>query len=375
LATATAISAIAGEVKILGGEAAAGSEAVGSFFAPILAVAGVGQKAIKALISGFKQTFAGGIARIAGQAGATGNVENALIAPIKAKIKATSTLTSAEKILAGYEKNWQASSLASQKAITAQQQKQLDLQRAKLSLQLAGQTTDMQNIEIQAALQRGQTEQITNVLLLQRAIIDGNADQANILAQEVLKANGLVMDVNGNISSLANAKDPFADWPKATAAALAEIAKIQAALDALRAQQNLVNLMNSYGPTQQYPAGFDVTTGKPITTASGAAADAAIAAADAAALDALYGDGSSSTDTSSSGVNLPPTAVGTASSINSANPYSSPTYAAANPINVTVMLNGQAVGNAITNAQVDQSASGINPTFQRSGYGSGALPW
>jgi hypothetical protein len=243
----------------------------------------------------------------------------------------------------------------------------LALERDSLSLKLAGQTTDMQNIEIQAALQRGQTEQITNVLLLQRAILDGNADQANILAQEVLKANGLVMDVNGNISSLASAKDPFADWPDATKAALAEIAKIQAALDALRAQQNLVNLMNSYGPTAQYPAGFDVTTGKPITTASGAAADAAIAAADAAALDALYGDGSSSTDTSSSGVNLPPTAVGTASSINSANPYSSPSYAAANPIAVSVYLNGQVVGNAITDAQVNQSASGIPNTFTRSG--------
>jgi hypothetical protein len=45
------------------------------------------------------------------------------------------------------------------------------------------------------------------------------------------------------------------------------------------------------------------------------------------------------------------------------------------PVAVTVVLNGQTVGNAITSAQVDSSASGIPSSFQRSGFGSGALPW
>jgi len=106
--------------------------------------------------------------------------------------------------------------------------------RAALSLSLAGSTADMQNIEIQAALQRGQTEQVNNVLLLQRALLNGNADQASILAQEVLTANGLVMDVNGNISALATAKDPFKDWPTASAAAMAQLKAIQDALAALK---------------------------------------------------------------------------------------------------------------------------------------------
>jgi len=110
----------------------------------------------------------------------------------------------------------------------------LALQRSQLSLALAGSTADMQNIEIQAALQRGQTEQVNNVLLLQRALLNGNADQASILAQEVLKANGLVMDVNGNISALATAKDPFKDWPTASAAAMAQLKAIQDALAALK---------------------------------------------------------------------------------------------------------------------------------------------
>ena len=98
--------------------------------------------------------------------------------------------------------------------------------RAALSLSLAGSTADMQNIEIQAALQRGQTEQVNNVLLLQRALITGNADEANILAQKVLTANGLVMDVNGNITALAGAKDPFKDWPTAAQSAIDQLKKV-----------------------------------------------------------------------------------------------------------------------------------------------------
>jgi len=110
----------------------------------------------------------------------------------------------------------------------------LALERASLSLKLSGSVADMQNIEIQAALQRGQSAEVNNVLLLQRALLNGNADQATILSQEVLKANGLVMNVDGVISSLKNAKDPFAGWPTASAAAMAQINAIQAALDALR---------------------------------------------------------------------------------------------------------------------------------------------
>ena len=127
--------------------------------------------------------------------------------------------------------------------------------------------------------------------------------------------------------------------------------------------------MNSYGPTAQYPAGFDVSTGKPITTAAGAAADAALAAQDAAALDALYGslDTGSGVSASDLGSNFSG-AMSTANQLGSNSPTAS-------GMSINVWLNGQAVGNAITSAQVDQSATGIPNSFQRSGYGSGALPW
>ena len=72
------------------------------------------------------------------------------------------------------------------------------------------------------------------------------------------------------------------------------------------------------------------------------------------------------------------------SSVFNPNPYAVPGYmpatsTAAPTVQVQVTLDGQVVGgavaNTITNTQVDNSASGVNPYFQRSGYGSGALAW
>ena len=137
----------------------------------------------------------------------------------------------------------------------------LALERSSLSLKLAGSTADMQNIEIQAALQRGQTAEVNNVLLLQRAILNGNADQANILAQEVLKANGLVMDVNGNITSLAKAKDPFADWPAASAEAMRQLLAIQAELAKIQSKTITVTVNTVYTSS-----GTTISTAAPTGT-------------------------------------------------------------------------------------------------------------
>lgn len=246
--------------------------------------------------------------------------------------------------------------LAAQKGITDQKKKQLELERAQLSLKLAGNTTDMQNIEIQAALQRGQTEQVTNVLLLQRAIITGNADQANILSQEVLKANGLVMDVNGNISSLAGAKDPFKDWPAATSAAMASLKAIQDAIASIKDKTITitVNTVTTGGATadvfvplnpsnpdpgavlNKHPELFVTPTPIPSTVTSTATG--------------MFPDRNFGTSTSQDDIR---------------NGGGSST-----PVAVTVVLNGQAVGDAITSAQVNQSASGIPNSFQRNYAGA-----
>jgi len=146
----------------------------------------------------------------------------------KAK-KDKSTMTAAEiaklaKLQSDAAKN-QLKIINDQKKAT---QDKLKAERDSLNLKLAGQTVDMQNIEIQAALQRGQTKSVTDVLLLQRAIINGNADQAEVLSQAILKANGLVMDVKGNITSIGDATNPFKDWPTLSQTALNSV-KLQLA--------------------------------------------------------------------------------------------------------------------------------------------------
>ena len=146
------------------------------------------------------------------------------------KLSDAQKLAKSEADLQKLLKSWSAGNLTDAKALTAQAQAKLKAERDTLNLKLAGSTTDMQNIEIQAALQKGQTQQVTDVLLLQRAILNQNADQAEILAQNVLKANGLVMDVSGNISAIGKASNPFADWPTLAQTALDQIKLMLAGL-------------------------------------------------------------------------------------------------------------------------------------------------
>jgi hypothetical protein len=160
-------------------------------------------------------------------------------------ISGTNAAIAGAKKLAAAQATSNAANLAAANKIAAAAKATLQAQRDALNLKLAGNTTDMQNIEIQAALQRGQTQQVNDVLLLQRAILDGNGAQAEILAQKVLVANGLVMDVNGNISSLAGAKDPFADWPPETNSALAQVSAIQLALANLVAKPYVVTIQQN----------------------------------------------------------------------------------------------------------------------------------
>jgi hypothetical protein len=265
--------------------------------------------------------------------------------------------------------------LDAQKKITDQKNKQMALDRAALSLKLAGSVADLQNIEIQAALQRGQSADVVNVLLLQRALLNNNADQANILAQEVLKANGLVMDVNGNIYKIGQAPNPFNSWPTATQQAKDELQKIQDQLAALHDKLITITVQT-------------VTTdsGSSVSTANGVAGTTKLASGAIAGL--VDAQGFTYMQPAAGAPQIDPSKFGSgivtydqANFSKGASAYYdklagvNSATTGTQPIAVTVNLNGQAVGNAITNAQVDQSASGIANSFQRSGYGSGALPW
>jgi hypothetical protein len=173
----------------------------------------------------------------------------------------------------------------------------------------------------------------------------------------VLKANGLVMDVKGNISSFAGAKDPFGDWPAATSAAVAELKTIQDALAAIR-DKTITITVNT------------------VTTGGGAAADVFVplnpSNPDPGAVlnkhPELFDTPPpilSSVTSTATGM-FPDRNFGTSTSQNDIrNGGDSST-----PVAVTVVLNGQTVGGAITSAQVDQSASGIPNSFQRNYAGA-----
>ena len=273
----------------------------------------------------------------------------------------------AQKKLADDKAKQAAADLAAQKKITDEKNKQLAADRAALSLKLAGNTTDMQNIEIQAALQRGQTEQVTNVLLLQRAIITGNADQANILSQEVLRANGLVMDVNGNISTLANAKDPFKDWPPATAAAMTQLKAIQDALAAILDKKITVTVNTVYTNSGGSGGGSVTTTLPPLGNAN----EGAPIVIPSSGINKGNSNALGSANEGAPISYMPVLSTVNPSITQTNNPLNPNGANEGAPINVVVNLNGQTVNNAITDAQVNNSASGINSTFNRSGYFAG----
>lgn len=83
----------------------------------------------------------------------------------------------------------------------------LALQKAQIALKRDSKTMDLQAIENYAALQQAQSQDDKNRLMLMQALLDQNATAATNLANKVLAANGLVMDLQGNIT-----KDPFAAW-------------------------------------------------------------------------------------------------------------------------------------------------------------------
>ena len=106
------------------------------------------------------------------------------------------------------------------------------LAKASAALKLAEKVTAMDQIQLYAAIAQAQGQDLDR-LKLQQAILDGNAASATTLANKVLQANGLVMDLQGNIKV-----DPFAAWSTsldnmlaAAIKAAAEIAKIKASID------------------------------------------------------------------------------------------------------------------------------------------------
>ena len=116
-------------------------------------------------------------------------------------------------------------------ALLKAEKDKLALEKASAALKLAGKVTAMDQIQLYAAIAQAQGQDLDR-LRLQQALLDGNAVTATALADKVLKANGLVMDLQGHITA-----DPFGAWTTsldnmldAAIKAAAELAKIQAAI-------------------------------------------------------------------------------------------------------------------------------------------------
>ena len=151
----------------------------------------------------------------------------------------------------------QKQTLVAQTAITANAVKQVStaktalqlakdkaaLDKANSALKLADSVFDLSKIEIMAALARGQNQMDTDRLNLQLMILNATnltgdaltkaADNATILSEKILMANGLVMLADGSIQNLKDAKNPFAGFDAYVQGVLDGILKIQLALNAL----------------------------------------------------------------------------------------------------------------------------------------------
>ena len=107
-------------------------------------------------------------------------------------------------------------------ANTAAQQKSLALEKQKQVLIAAGRVTDLQQIEITAALMQTQDQGTIDRLNLQKALLDQNTTAAGDLAQKVLAANLAALQ--------STAVDPFGNWATGALAAINSIKDLQAEL-------------------------------------------------------------------------------------------------------------------------------------------------
>ena len=167
----------------------------------------------------------------------------------KTQITSNNTITAAKKAQAALD----AKSLQAKKDQAA-------LDKASAALKLADSVFDLSKIEIMAALARGQNQMDTDRLNLQLLILNASnltgdaltkaSDQAIILSEKILMANGLVMLADGSIQNLKDAKNPFAGFDAYIQSVLNGILKIQQALNALTIPGLNSTLLNANSTAQ-----------------------------------------------------------------------------------------------------------------------------
>jgi len=137
-----------------------------------------------------------------------------------------------------------AKELAANKALLATQKAQTIEQQKQATLKLIGTQSDqIAMAEIYAAKQKNISAQDALQLDLQLKILEATnstgaaalkaADDALIIQEKILMANGLIKLADGSIVNLSTAKNPFAGFDKYVADALAQIAKVNSAVSSV----------------------------------------------------------------------------------------------------------------------------------------------
>jgi hypothetical protein len=118
------------------------------------------------------------------------------------------------------------------------QQKILKAQQDQAKIKKSQGILDIEQAGIIAALQGKISENERLRLELQLALLTGNAKEADRLSNELLISQARITGLASFIANLPKALNPFADYPMYVQMALAELAKLKAAQDALARNQN-----------------------------------------------------------------------------------------------------------------------------------------
>jgi hypothetical protein len=134
-------------------------------------------------------------------------------------------------------------------------------QQDSLKLKKAGTVLDTEQAGVLIALQGKITENEKIRLELQLALLTGNAKEADRLSNALLISQAQTTGLATFINNLPKALNPFADYPQYVLAALAELAKLKAAQDALKVQPAATPMKTLEQARQEAVAGVAQVTG------------------------------------------------------------------------------------------------------------------
>jgi hypothetical protein len=346
IAMASAIGLVALAIKGVGiaSAVAAGEMALNPLFAGAALIAFLGYKAAtskKTTVPADSMSFGGY------RLGARG------LPPVKSptakKVDETKKLTTAEKLLADWEKKWNASALKAANDLKKSNADKLKLEKESQILKTAAKVLDVDQAQILAALGKKISDEDRTRLLLQQALLNDNADAAGKLAQTVITAQEAAL--------LAQKSDPFGGWNDslqivldnlkklATELALLGVAKVAPTTLALDAQNAITDSMN-----------LDFIDLQDETDAAKKLLDDALAASKKVTdqLNSMLGVGNHDISTSwfagASGNGSTSSSIG----------------GVGNPMgNITLMVDGQVLGAITTSQQQNTTASGVQLSTTR----------